>query len=201
MRETKPRLVWVGSKADIYEQEEYLHPDLDQLFYISGNKGYIGRGLHVVCGNRLRSRKENADTTNIWYLDPDQPIANLTTNQTVHGTIPTLIGDTWGDTIFKGPMVVVVKEGNASDPRRIRDVTLTAYRDAIDFLGYYIETQGSMIDGIGAGTVLAQRVITEDKAGKTVGWRINCRYDRVTRGLDNMSSVAVPRAHPLLSLF
>jgi hypothetical protein len=71
--ETKPRLVWVG-------QEEYLHLDLGQIFY-------IGRRLHVVRGNRLRGRKENADTTNMWYLDPDQPIANLTTNQTVHGII------------------------------------------------------------------------------------------------------------------
>jgi hypothetical protein len=60
----------------------------------------------------------------------------------------------WEDTILKGPMVVV-EEGNASDPRRIRDVTLTAYRDAIDLLGYYIETQGSMIDGTGARRVLA----------------------------------------------
>lgn len=83
-------------------------------------------------------RRENADTVNIWYLNPDFPVASLTTNRTLHGTIPTLIGDTWGETIFKGPMVVVVKEGNASDPRRIKDVTLTAYRDAVDYLGYYI---------------------------------------------------------------
>ncbi|PON19987.1 hypothetical protein TGAM01_v211147 [Trichoderma gamsii] len=200
MSETKPRLVWVGSKADEYEQEGYLHPDLDRLLNVPGTRGYIGRGLHFVRGNRLRGRKENADTINIWYLDPDVPVTNLTTNQTVHGTQPTLIGDTWGETIFKGPMVIVVKEGSAFDPRRIKDVTLTAYRDAIDFLGYYIETNGSMIDGIGAETMLAQRVIAESRAGKTTGWRINCRHDRVARGLGDMMSVAVPRAHPLFRL-
>lgn len=199
MSKAKPRLVWVDSKAD-ENQSDYLHPDLDQLLRVPGSQGYIGRGLHFVRGNRLRGRKENADTVNIWYLDPGFPIASLTTNQTVHGTIPTLIGDTWGETIFKGPMVVVVKEGNAFDPRRIRDVTPTAYRDAIDYLGYYIETQGSMVDGCGAETTLAQNVIAKERAGKTMGWRINCKHDRVTLGLGDMSPVAVPRAHPLFRL-
>ncbi|EHK44017.1 hypothetical protein TRIATDRAFT_319347 [Trichoderma atroviride IMI 206040] len=179
---------------------DYLHPNLDQLLHVPGSKGYIGRGLHCVRGNRLRGRKENADTVNIWYLDPGFPIDSLTTNQTVHGTVPTLIGDTWGDTIFKGPMVVVSKEGNASDPRRMKDVTLTAYRDAVDYLGYYVETEGSMIDGRGANTTLAQNVITKDRAGKTTGWRINCRHDQVTLGLGDMLSVAVPGAHPLFRL-
>lgn len=96
--------------------------------------------------------------------------------------------------------MIVVKEGNASDPRRIKDVTLTAYRDAVDYLGYYIETEGSMIDGRGAKTTLAQNVIAKERAGKTTGWHINCRHDRVTLGLGDMSSVAVPRAHPLFRL-
>jgi hypothetical protein len=56
-----------------------------------------------------------------------------------------------------------------------------------------------MIDGRGAETTLAQNVIAKERAGKTTGWRINCRHDRETLALGDMSSVAVPRAHPLFS--
>lgn len=72
--------MWVAIKASEYVQEEYINPELDQLLYVPGTRGYVGRGLHVVCGNRLRGRKKNADTINIWYLDPDSPIASITIN-------------------------------------------------------------------------------------------------------------------------
>jgi hypothetical protein len=111
----------------------------------TGHNGYIGRTLQCIRGNLLRGRERNSDTLNIWHLDDFRINKLATTNQSIHGTVPTLIGDTWGEMIWKGPMVAVMKAGNAYDPRRITDMTLTGYRDAIDYLGYYRDTYGSMV--------------------------------------------------------
>lgn len=56
--------------------------------------------------------------------------------------------------------------GNGIDPRQVRDITLTAYRDAIDCLDYFRDGYGSMVDGVGTDCVLANRVL-EDRVGKT----------------------------------
>ena len=59
------------------------------------------------------------------------------------------------------------------DPRLLMDITLTRYRDTINYLGYYRETMRSMINGIGMGDYLAMRVLA-NKSGKVWGVRINC---------------------------
>lgn len=125
MSENHPSIVWVDTKRDRYEID-YFHPELNQLLQVPGHIGYIGRALHCVRGNILRGREANPDTINIWYLDPDVTVSGLVTNQTLHGTHTTLVGDTWGEMIWKGPVVIVMKEGNAPDPRRVKDITLTA---------------------------------------------------------------------------
>jgi hypothetical protein len=196
MTTRSPCLVWVDSKEDEHEQG-YFNPELDQLLVVPGHNRYIGRNLLCIRGNSLRGRKTNGDTLNIWYLDAD-PIPNLITNQSLHGTIPTLIGDTWGEFIWKGPLVAVMKVGSTWDPRLLMDITLTGYRDAIDYLGYYRETIGSMIDGIGMGDHLAKRVLA-DKSGKVWGVRINCIGDQA-RGNPELVPVAVPNTHPLFNL-
>jgi hypothetical protein len=93
-------------------------------------------------------------------------------------------------------VVVTMREGDAFDPPLVKDVNLVAYRDAIDFLGYYRDGYGSMVDGIGKDGHLAKRVM-EERIGKVTGWRLNCTNDQSTRNEPAMVPVAVPRAHPL----
>lgn len=199
MDKTRPSLVWVDTKKDKYETKPYFHPVLDQLLHIPDNDGYIGRDLRQVRGNILRGREKNQDTLHIWFLDPDVPPRNIITNQAIHGTIPTLVGDTWGEFIWKGPVVAVMRAGTDFEPRRSTDITLTAYRDAIDYLGYYRDTIGSMIDEPGQHDHLSKRVLA-DRTSKVIGVRINCRRDQATRHEPQMVEVAVPKTHPLFNL-
>lgn len=198
MTEKRPSLVWVDSKKDEYEVRDYFHPVLNHLLHIPGNN-YIGRGLRQVRANVLRGRENNQDTLHIWFLDPDVPPRNIITNQAIHGTIPTLIGDTWGEFIWKGPVVAVMRKGTDFEPRHSTDITLTAYRDAIDYLGYYRDTIGSMIDEPGQHDHLSKRVLA-DRTSKVIGVRINCRRDQAIRHEPQMVEVAVPKTHPLFNL-
>ncbi|KAH7248250.1 hypothetical protein B0J15DRAFT_562459 [Fusarium solani] len=197
MDKTRPSLVWVDSKKDKYEAEPYFHPVLDQLLYIPGNK-YIGRDLRQLQGNILRGRPSSQDTLNLWFLDSDVPPRNITTNKAIHSTIPTLIGDTWGEFIWKGPVVAVMRKGTGFEPRHSTDITLTAYRDAIDYLGYYRDTIGSMIEP-GQDDHFSKRVLA-GRTSKAIGVRINCRRDQATRHEPQMVEVAVPKTHPLFNL-
>lgn len=155
MATLKPQLVWVDTKKD---DEGYIHPNLNKLLAIPGNTRYIGRELQRVRGNILRGRKSTPDTLNIWFID-DFAVNNLRTNQALHGTALTLVGDPWGETICEGPVVAVLKAGRELDPHSFIDITMTAYRDAIDYLGYFRQGQGSMIDGPGAGSYLSKVVM------------------------------------------
>jgi hypothetical protein len=198
----KPSLVWIGSRKDEGEpgRTPYEHDEIDHLMQIPGNDGYIGRGLLDIRGNLLRGRERNEDATFVWYIDEFRQVQNLITNQTVHGTVPTLIGDGLGEMIWAGPMVIVMREDSAvMDPRRCKDITLEAYRDAIDYLGFYRDGHGSMIDGIGAKTPFAERLLGS-RGGKTVGVRINCVRDRDMQGGIEMIPVSVPKMHPLFNL-
>ncbi|KAJ3453420.1 hypothetical protein MRS44_017667 [Fusarium solani] len=199
MNKTRPSLMWVDSKKNKYETEPYFHPVLDQLLHIPGSEYMIGRGLRQIKGNILRGRPSNPDTIHLWFLDPDMPTPNIKTNQAIHGTIPTLIGDTLGEFIWKGPVVAVMRKGTDFEPRHSTAITLTAYRDAIDYLGYYRDTIGSMIDRPGQHDHLAKRVLA-DRTSKAIGVRINCRRDQATRHEPQMVEVAVPKTHPLFNL-
>ncbi|KAG8664667.1 hypothetical protein FPOAC2_10370 [Fusarium poae] len=199
MDKTRPSLVWVDTKKDKYEAKPYFHPVLDQLLHIPGNDNYIGRGLRQVRGNILRGRPSNQDTIHLWFLDPDVPPRNIKTNQAIHGTIPTLIGDTWGEFIWKGPVVAVMRKGADFEPRHSTDITLTAYRDAIDYLGYYMDTIGSMIEPGGQDDHFSKRVLAQ-RTSKVIGVRINCLRDQIDRQEPQMVEVAVPKTHPLFNL-
>lgn len=91
-----------------------------------------------------------------------------------------------------------MKVGNESDPRLLTDMTLTGYRDAIDYLGYYWDTYGSMVDGIGMEAHLAKKILAE-RATKVMGVRINCVGDQAS-GQPDMVPVLVPKTHPLFNL-
>lgn len=73
-----------------------------------------------------------------------------------------------GHFIWKGPLVAVMKVGNEHDPRLLTDMTLTGYRDTIGYLGYYRDTYGSMVDGIGIEAHLTKKILAE-RATKVIG--------------------------------
>jgi hypothetical protein len=79
------------------------------------------------------------------------------------------------------------------------DISLTGYRDAIDFLDYYRDGFGSMVDGIGSKAVLATRILA-DRARKVKGMRINCVRDQEKQAGVDLVEVDVPKTHPLFNL-
>ena len=167
---------------------------------VPGNEGYIGRSLLDIRGNVLRGRERNEDAIFVWYVDESRPVKNLITNQTIHGTLPTLIGDTLGEKIWAGPMVIAAREDStAMDPRRSKDITLEAYRDAIDYLGFYRDGYRSKIDDIGATTPFAKNLLGR-RSEKVAGVRVNCARDRATHGGVDLSVVPVPKMDPLFNL-
>ncbi|KAG6977913.1 hypothetical protein FocnCong_v021692 [Fusarium oxysporum f. sp. conglutinans] len=91
-----------------------------------------------------------------------------------------------------------MRKGTGYEPRHSTDITLTAYRDAIDYLGYYRDTIGSMIEP-GREDHLSKRVLA-DRISKVVGVRINCLRDQIDRQEPQMVEVAVPKTHPLFNL-
>ena len=96
-------------------------------------------------------------------------------------------------------MVAVLKVGSEWDPRRVMDMTLTAYRDAIDYLGYFRDGYGSMVDGIGMEDFLSKRVLAE-RVGKVKGVRVNCLGCQASRLGRQSVQVEVPKTHPLFNL-
>jgi hypothetical protein len=102
--------------------------------------------------------------------------------------------------IWTGTTVIVMrKDSTIMDPRPCKDITLEAYRDTIDYLGFYRDGHSSVIDGIGARAAFAKRVL-ESKGGKTVGIRVNCARDQVPQGGNDLAPVSVPKMHPLFNL-
>ena len=198
----RPSLVWIESRKDEDEPGlvPYEHLDVNHLMQVPGNEGYVGRSLLDIRGNVLRGRERNENAIFVWYIDEYRPVKNLITNRTIHGTPPTLVGDTLGEKIWAGPMVVALREDStAMDPRRCKDITLEAYRDAVDYLGFYRDGQGSVTDGIGAKTPFAKRLLC-DRSGTTTGIRVNCVRDRDMQGGIEMTAVSVPKMHPLFNL-
>ncbi|KAK4452191.1 hypothetical protein QBC34DRAFT_483549 [Podospora aff. communis PSN243] len=165
----RPRAVWVDS------QEEY-----------------IGRNVITVGGNALRGCKENPDTLNIWILDDARVADKLVSNQCLHSHGSALCKDAWGDKFWKGPIVAVLKVGATYDPPRLTDMTLNAYRDTIDYLGYYRDTIGSIINGPGA-TSHWGKLMLDGIGHKVRGVRINCPTDQASRREMEMVSVQIPQ--------
>ena len=126
-------------------------------------------------GNILRGRPKFPDSLNIRYLD-DFVTDQLPVNETLYGGPDAVCADGWGDKFWKGPIVAYLKAGNDFDAMKMTDMTLTAYRDAIDYLAYFRETVGSMIDWPGSQAHLSKRVMG-DRSGKVKGVRINCCGD------------------------
>ncbi|KDN60570.1 hypothetical protein CSUB01_11286 [Colletotrichum sublineola] len=110
MEVSRPTLAWVDASLAEGEDSHYL-PVLDHLLTVPVNDRYIiGRGVQVVQGNLLRGRPTNPCTLHVYFLD-DLDIRGLVTNKALHGTLPTLLGDTWGETIWKGPVVAMLRNG------------------------------------------------------------------------------------------
>lgn len=192
----EPELLWLPSKEI---GEGHFEPFLDQLLTIPGHIGYIGRGVQIVRGNILRGRPKFPNSLNIRYLDDQLIDDELKVNDTLHGGPACLCADGWGDTFWKGPVVAFLKAGNAFDAREMMDVDLTAYRDAIDYLSYFVQTYGSMIDEPGSHAVISKRVMKE-RSGRVKGVKINCIGDRDGSDERTFEQVYVPKVHPLINL-
>jgi hypothetical protein len=78
-------------------------------------------------------------------------------------------------------------------------MALTSYRDAIDYLAYYREIYGSMIDEPGSQSTLGKRVMNE-RSRKIKGVRINCVGDVAGDPSRHFVAVNVPRTHPFFML-
>ncbi|KAK5660528.1 hypothetical protein OQA88_13077 [Cercophora sp. LCS_1] len=150
-----------------------------------------------VRGNALRGREPNSDTLNIWTVDDCN--ATLISNQCLHGSSSALCGDSLGKKFWQGPVVAVLRVGSGLDPPALKDMTMTAYRDAIDFLGYYRDGIGSMVDGIGMGDDLS-RLTLADKGRKVRGVLVDCPADQKERREPELVSVYVPKTHPLFNI-
>ncbi|KAK8043103.1 hypothetical protein PG994_013586 [Apiospora phragmitis] len=194
----KPELRWLYTKEI---QRGYFEPQLAPLLEVPGGNQWLGRGIQIVRGNVLRGRPKFPDSLNIRYVTEYDGDDNVKVNETLHrggegGRCLCLDG--LGETLWKGPVVAYMKAGDDFDAAKMADMTLTAYRDAIDYLAYFRETVGSMIDPIGGGA-------GNDHYGKLVregqGVRINCLGDQQQQAArQEFVQVDVPKAYPLFTL-
>ncbi|KAF2657402.1 hypothetical protein K491DRAFT_756836 [Lophiostoma macrostomum CBS 122681] len=191
----KPSLQWVRTK----EESGFFEPELDQMLTIPGHPGYIGQGMQIIRGNILRGRPKFPDSLNLRYVDDFVIQDALRVNETLHGGPEAVCADGWGEFFWKGPIVAFLKAGNDFDAPKMKDINLTAYRDAVDYLAYYRDTIGSMIDGIGMQTIFSKRVM-EQKTGKVKGVRINCIRDQDGDVSRQFVQVNVPKSHPLFEM-
>jgi hypothetical protein len=79
------------------------------------------------------------------------------------------------------------------------DMTLTAYRDAIDYLGHFMEAYGSMIDQPGSNRPLSKKYLA-GKKGKVKGVRVNCAGDHKGDPNHQFVQVSVPLSHSFFGL-
>ncbi|KAF2253625.1 hypothetical protein BU26DRAFT_588671 [Trematosphaeria pertusa] len=186
-RTKKPRLVWIAT-AEI--EPGYSNPVLDALLRVPR--------AAVRAGECVRGRGRSADTLNLWYVD-DAGVANPHTNQALHEGPLAFVRHAWGEKIWEGPVVAATKAGDAFDARRVTDVSLTAYRDALDYLGYFRDGVGSMVDGVGVDAH-SSRVVLAERMGKVKGVRINCLGDQAGDRERELVQVDVPKAHSLFNL-
>jgi hypothetical protein len=91
------------------------------------------------------------------------------------------------------------KKGNDFDAERMTNINWTAYRDAVDYLAYYRDGMGSMIDLPGSEAHLS-KVVMPEKSGKVKGVRVNCLGDQAGDPARQFVQVEVPLTHPLFSL-
>lgn len=165
----KPKLLWVQTREI---QGGFNTSEIGHLLTIPGHAGYIGQGIQVVRGNILRGRPKFHDSLNIWYLDDPVVESRAKVNDTLHGIPRSVCAHGWGDAFWKGPVVAVLKAGDPFDAPQMKDMNMTAYRDAIDYLQYFLGTIGSMIDEPGSSHNLSKRVM-EQRSGKVEAVRIN----------------------------
>lgn len=171
---SKPQLCWLDTKEIT---TGYFEPELDQLLHVPGSDQYLGRGIQIVRSNMLRGRPKLPDSLNIRYLTEYDGNSAVKVNATLHGGPGCLCRDGLGETFWKGPIVVYLKAGADFDAAKMAHMSLAAYRDAIDYLAYFRETVGSMIDPMGGVNDRYGNVIMGSRVGKVKGVRLNCLGD------------------------
>ena len=86
---------------------------------------------------------------------------------------------------WKGPIVVLKRQGLGIDPERFIDIDMQDYREVVDFFISYGDE--SVQDGD----------VARDRRGKIRGVKISCKGDQRTFGRNIYSTVDVPKSHPV----
>lgn len=183
------RWIWVEIEPNAPRREGHDRPLLDELLKNSPSEsGYIGRTTILIRGNALRGDRPNGHTIEVTLRD------DLVDMSPINQSTASVGGNAWYS--WKGPMIVMAKEGVDFDPAHYIDATLDDFRDVVEYLRWYREGEGSATDGIGRSSHFARQIIKE-KRGKVLGVRVNCVRDQMASGVKELEEVLVPRRHPL----
>ncbi|KAK8009981.1 hypothetical protein PG990_008946 [Apiospora arundinis] len=181
-RQRLPELCWLQAEEVEKGIFEPAQTQVDLMLRVPGRPAGCSpdnSAVHVVRSNILRGRPRLPDSLHI-------------------------IGG--GRYPVEGPLLVYLKAGTDFDAPNMADVTLTDYRDAIDYLSYYRPAlSGSLIDLVGGLTAHPDaspygddEYIMTRLTQKVQGARINCVGDQLADP-DGRRFVAVdvPKTHPL----
>ncbi|XPT03035.1 hypothetical protein M3J09_012138 [Ascochyta lentis] len=188
----KPQLRWLDTEEDTMG---YVKPVLTEVLHIPGQTSSINRGIQIVQGNIMRGRPKFLDSLNIRYMD-DFDTDQLPVNHTLHGGPSAVCAYRWGDKFWTGPIIAYLKAGNEMDAKKMTDMNLTTYCNAINYLVYFRDTVGSMIDWPGSKAHLSKQIM-EERSGKVKGVRIKCCGDSAGHPTCEFVPVDVPQLHPV----
>ncbi|KAK7996506.1 spindle pole body interacting protein [Apiospora arundinis] len=211
-RQRPPELCWLQAEEVEKGIFEPAQTQVDLMLRVPGRPAGCSpdnSAVHVVRSNILRGRPRLPDSLHIMYLDQDKNDDGLLK---VNETLPQNLAsakkkeEEEGGIQWKGPLLVYLKAGTDFDAPNMADVTLTDYRDAIDYLSYYRPAlSGSLIDLVGgltahpdASSYGDDEYIMTRLTQKVQGVRINCVGDQLADP-DGRRFVAVdvPKTHPL----
>ena len=211
MNGPNPTLVWVqfedvGSKEDgVWE-----FPKISSLIQTPGstNEPFV-KSLEFY-GNRLRGRVDNKFAIRVYYNENLLYDDGVRSNQVVYSTFARIMKNGYGHTVtHRGPRVITLTDEPGpefeveSEPENLgtwlKDMNLTAFRDAVDFLGFYrLGEMGSMFYGNQAMSIDPHHVF--NLVGKVTCLRQDRVYDEETASFKpNTKEVSIPKLHPIFS--
>jgi hypothetical protein len=171
-----PQFVWVSCDLREAKEDEPAWESSDVKPFLGSGDPFPQRNL--VQRNVLRSR-DIGHTIEIVARDAfliDGSIPNQSIIRTTNGGAP----HAW-----KGPVLALRMKGLGRDPLHYDHITMSDFRDVVDyFLAYGDETVGG---------------IDQTKRTKVKGVKISCEADQKVFGAEKYVSVEVPREHPIFT--
>jgi hypothetical protein len=171
-----PKFAWVSCDLQQAEEDE-------PAWELSDVKPFLGSGdpfprRYLVQRNVLRSR-DIGHTIEIAFRDSfliDGSILNQSVVRTTNGVAP----HAW-----KGPVLALRKKGLGLDPLHYDHITMSDFRDVVD---YFLTYGGEAVGGT-----------DQTKRTKVKGVKISCEADQKVFGTKKYVSVQVPREHPVFT--